>query len=194
MIFFYLNCLRPTARSFSLNPLGAETGRYPTGMRAGETDSVTAKLQAMSVKQDRLEEENKHLKRRTHELEARVAAQDRRPPASTSTRGGVASRGSSVVQKQHDSRRLARGVAVPLSQLDEALVEPNEAPVLPAVTDAVDKISVYLGGKVSDLLPEVRHARSALQVRRSCDRTTYSLTAGRRRFLAPFARSLVCLG
>ncbi|KAJ6540383.1 hypothetical protein B0H19DRAFT_1077795 [Mycena capillaripes] len=150
-----LTCINIASRSFSLNSLGTETNphHHTISMRTDNADDLVAKLQAMSVKQDRLEERNEHLTLRTQELEDIVAARDL-PVRPSSNRGGVASRGSSVEQKRQASRRIAREASIP---------EPEEAPVELAVTDAVVRLSVYLGRKVKDLPPEVKRARSALQ-------------------------------
>jgi hypothetical protein len=133
----------------------------------------------MALKQDRLEEQNRFLTQRTVELEAIVAQE---PRSSSLNRGGVASRGSFLLQKKKETRRLARGDRRP--ELDDAAAEEIPLPDSGSddgsardtgshntgvnshhpTGDTLNKPRAYLGGAVKDLDPAFKVARSALQV------------------------------
>ncbi|KAJ7936413.1 hypothetical protein B0H13DRAFT_2303813 [Mycena leptocephala] len=130
----------------------------PPGEYSNNNDLI-AKLDAMALRQDRLEERNQ-------ELEAIIANYQR---ASPSVRDGAPSRGTSRQHKKQVAQGRARGARntpddsdepdhVPASE-PESEVEPEPEPQSDQETD---QGSVSLGIATKDLkTPELKHAREA---------------------------------
>ncbi|KAJ7449386.1 hypothetical protein B0H11DRAFT_1928731 [Mycena galericulata] len=148
-------------RSSSLNvpASGDYTHRPPSSqLRPVQHDDLVAKLNAMSLEQEHLQEQNNALLLRTRELEGMVAQRDPQPH---SERGmGAFSRGTSLQRKKQAkrSRTLAARAQITLPESPD-VSEPEVEP-----SDSETKPSVYLGVPTKDLpTAELKRASIVLQ-------------------------------
>jgi hypothetical protein len=134
-----------------------EAPRFPSSnaMHAEDTSVLLARLDALSLKQEQLEQRNA-------ELEAIVAG---KPPGGSYNRGGLGARGSILQQKRKATRRLGGAQTSDDAQPSDDDALDNARSDDPEENSEERPVGTYdLGGKVSEMHPTVRAARSALQV------------------------------
>ncbi|KAJ6617269.1 hypothetical protein B0H10DRAFT_2218752 [Mycena sp. CBHHK59/15] len=128
-----------------------------------DNDEVLAWLDALTLRTDCLEAENRQLKQRNEKLEA-TAAKQRAP--SSERRGSSSSRGKALQVKQQVSHSRARGPANPLTEDDdqsspEPFSEPE--PELEPELENTEAQTFSLGMPTTELpTPELQAARNIL--------------------------------
>jgi hypothetical protein len=164
-----LRSVRPMSHSYPMNSL-YEAPRFPSSnaVHAEDTSVLLARLEAMSLKQEQLEQRNE-------ELEAIIAGI---PRGGTSNHGSLGAHSSIFQGKQNATRRLVR-ILPELNEDTAAENLPSDAQTSEdsALDDARSnnpegnseerQVGTYhLGGKVSEMQPTVKAARGALHMSR----------------------------
>ncbi|KAF7368194.1 hypothetical protein MVEN_00139000 [Mycena venus] len=166
---------RSNSRSFSTNVVLEESiahhrpGSFnpPPRVYRNDNDEVLARLDALTLRTDRLEAENRQLKQRNEKLEA-AAAKQRAP--SSEPRSSSSSRGRALQVKRQVSRSRARSQANPFTNDDdqsdpEPFSEPEPEPEPEPATELeyAEAQTFSLGTPTADLpTPELQAARIIL--------------------------------
>jgi hypothetical protein len=144
-------------RPGSLNP--------PSRVYRNDNDEIIARLDALTLRTDYLEAENRQLKQRNEKLEA--AAETQRAPSSD-LRSAASSRGRALRVKRQLSRSRPRGQANRLAEEDD---QSDPEPFSELETELATELehpeaqTFSLGTPTAELpTPELRAARNVLQV------------------------------
>ncbi|KAJ7240266.1 hypothetical protein C8J57DRAFT_1245474 [Mycena rebaudengoi] len=144
-------------RPGSLNP--------PSRVYRNDNDEIIARLDALTLRTDYLEAENRQLKQRNEKLEA--AAETQRAPSSD-LRSAASSRGRALRVKRQLSRSRPRGQANRLAEEDD---QSDPKPFSELETELATELehpeaqTFSLGTPTAELpTPELRAARNVLQI------------------------------